>query len=141
MKNLFIVCLLCIGMTVLTIAANADDKAGFEAPEDEIMINFIKGNSKDDLGVAFNHSSHENYECVDCHHALRKTKVPTSCATCHNNFEPVPAKGYKSYFKAMHIKRNNDKRPSCVSCHIKEFGNDPSMTGCTASSCHPDGIK
>ena len=139
MKNLFIVCLLCMGMTVIAMAANAEEAP--EAPQDEIMINFIKGNSKDDLGVAFNHTSHENYECIDCHHDLKKSKVPTSCSTCHTDFSPVPTKGYKSYFKAMHKKRLNAKRPSCLSCHVKEFGNDPEMTGCTSSSCHPDGIK
>ncbi|SME93454.1 cytochrome c3 family protein [Desulfovibrio gilichinskyi] len=141
MKNLFIVCLICLGMTVLAIAANAGDKKAVEAPEGDLMINFIKGNSKSNIGVSFNHANHENYECVDCHHALKKTKVPTSCATCHTNFEPVPVKGYKSYFKAMHIKRNNTKRNSCLSCHVKEFGNDPKMTGCTASVCHPKGIR
>lgn len=139
MKKLFIMCLLCMGITIMAMGASAQEE--YTAPDDDLLINYIKGNSKKNLGVVFNHSSHENYECVDCHHNIKKAGKPTSCSTCHDNFEAMPTKGYKSYFKAMHFKRNNTRRPSCLSCHVKEFGNDKDMTGCVNSACHPEGIK
>ncbi len=128
-------------MGIMFVALGAGAKEEFTAPDDDLVINFIKGKSDRNLGVTFNHSSHSGYECSDCHHNMKKTGEPTSCATCHDNFEPVPTKGYKSYFKAMHYKRNNQKRPSCLGCHVREFGNDKEMTGCINSACHPEGIK
>ncbi len=139
MKKLLIMCLLSLGLMFVAIGAGAQEE--YTAPDDDLLINYIKGNSKRDLGVVFNHSSHENYECVDCHHNIKKAGKPTSCASCHDNFSAEPTKGYKSYFKAMHYKRNNERRPSCVSCHVKEFGQDKDMTGCVNSACHPEGIK
>ncbi|WP_319759809.1 cytochrome c3 family protein [Maridesulfovibrio sp.] len=139
MKKLLIACLCMMGIVFVAIGAGAQED--WTAPKDDLVINYIKGNSPKDHGVVFNHSSHESYECVDCHHKTKKTGEPTSCADCHNNFEPVPVKGYKSYFKAMHYKRKNLKRASCLGCHVKEFGNDKEMTGCVNSACHPEGIK
>ena len=139
MKNLFIVCLLCIGITVLALTAKATETP--EAPQDDLVINNIKGQSKRNISVMFNHSSHEDYDCVDCHHKTKKSDTPQSCTTCHKNFKTAPLKGYKSYFRAMHYKPSNKKRNSCLSCHVKEFGNDSEMTGCVNSVCHPKGIK
>ncbi|NDV24657.1 cytochrome c3 family protein [Desulfovibrio sp. JC022] len=137
MKKLLIACLCMMGIVFVAIGAGAQED--WTAPDDDLVIDFIK--PKKEIGVVFNHSSHENYECVDCHHNIKKSGEPTSCATCHDNFSAMPTKGYKSYFKAMHYKRNNTKRPSCLGCHVKEFGNDKEMTGCVNSACHPEGIK
>lgn len=137
MKKLLIACLCCMGIVFVAIGAGAKEE--WTAPDDDLVINFIKPDKG--IGVVFNHSSHENYECVDCHHNIKKSGEPTSCATCHDNYSAMPTKGYKSYFKAMHYKRNNVKRPSCLGCHVKEFGNDKEMTGCINSACHPEGIK
>lgn len=137
MKKLLIACLCLMGIVFVAIGAGAQED--WEAPDDDLVIDFIKPDKG--IGVVFNHSSHENYECIDCHHKMKKTGEPTSCADCHDNFSAMPTKGYKSYFKAMHYKRNNTKRPSCLGCHVKEFGNDKEMTGCINSACHPEGIK
>jgi len=142
MKNIYSVCLLFIAIMVGTgLAVNADE--AFEAPEDGLEINFIQGNSERDLSVEFNHSSHGDFDCSACHHKahqLKEGEQPRRCATCHTDFDVNANKGYKPYFKAMHmIKKNN--RASCVACHTKEFGNDADMTGCTASGCHSDGLN
>ncbi|WDP92011.1 MAG: cytochrome c3 family protein [Desulfobacter sp.] len=150
MKNKVFIFLAAALLTLgLSLAAQANDPepAEFEAPEDGLEINFIQGHSDRDLSVEFNHSSHESYECIDCHHRmgeLKGRKPPRSCAACHDNFSPDDLKGYKSYFKAMHKIRYapNAERPSCLHCHTNEFGaDDKDMTGCNASACHSDGIR
>jgi len=143
MKNICSVFLVFIAIMAGTgLAVTADQEATLEPPEDGLEINFIKGRSERDLAVGFNHSSHGNYKCSDCHHKTEKDKKvegPKSCASCHDNFDVNATNGYKVYFKAMH-KIKKASRPSCLSCHTKEFGNDPNMTGCTNSACHPGGL-
>ncbi len=156
MKNKLIVylfaALLTLGIGLVVQAQDTDSEAEdaeaieFEAPEDGLEINFIKGHSDQDHSVTFNHSSHD-FDCIDCHHKmaeLKGQKPPRSCATCHDNFSPDNLKGYKSYFKAMHKIRfaPNAPRQSCLHCHTNEFGtDDKNMTGCNASACHADGIR
>jgi hypothetical protein len=119
----------------------------FYAPEDELWINFIQGHSDKDLDVAFNHYSHEGYDCIECHHRMGELKgqaSPRSCSECHDNYSPDDLAGYTSYFKAMHKIRfaPNASRPSCLGCHTTEFGaEDKTMTGCANSACHPGGIR
>lgn len=150
MKNKAIIflatALITLGLS-LAVQASDPEPMEFEAPEDGLEINFIQGHSDQDHSVEFNHSSHESYECIDCHHRmdeLKGQKPPRSCASCHDNFSPDNLKGYKSYFKAMHKIRYapNAARPSCLHCHTNEFGtDDKDMTGCNASSCHSNGIR
>ena len=147
MKNKSIACLISalvfLGM-VLTAQAWAQEPESFDPPEDGLEINYLHG--KNDQSVEFNHSSHESFECADCHHRMNKgkeTQAPQSCAACHNNFNLDNMKGYKSYFKAMHKIRfaPAKDRPSCLACHTSEMGaQDKEMTGCSSSACHPNGI-
>lgn len=150
MKNkiyiLLTAALITLGMC-LNVQAENGMKNTFEPPEDDLEINYIKGHSSKNLSVTFNHSSHESFECIDCHHKMGELKdeiPPRSCATCHNNFSPDNLEDYKSYFKAMHqISFAPAKnRPSCLGCHTNEMGkDDKDMTGCNASACHSEGIR
>ncbi|MDY0374311.1 MAG: cytochrome c3 family protein [Desulfobacterium sp.] len=141
MKNLsagFLVFIAIMATTCLVVWAQGD----FEAPDDGLEINYIEGNSERDLSVMFNHSSHESYDCAECHHKMHQLKEgqpPRSCATCHTEFDINETRGYKPYFKAMHMIKES-YRPSCIACHTKEFGQDQDMTGCTNSACHSDGL-
>ncbi|MCT4535529.1 cytochrome c3 family protein [Halodesulfovibrio sp.] len=146
MKKICIICLLCFCATVTVSFA---EEVASEGPDD-IVINNVKGHSSRDLSVTFNHSSHEGYECSTCHHKwkspdakpkfsapVKVTKSPKGCVSCHNNTTLEKENKWRSYFRAMHKK---GVRPSCLSCHLEEFGEDKEMTGCYESACHPDGL-
>ncbi len=141
MKNISAVFLIFIAILAGTgLVAWAEGE--FEAPDDGLEINHIEGNSERDLSVMFNHSSHESYDCSECHHKMKLLKegeAPRSCATCHTGTDINETQGYKPYFKAMHMIKGTF-RPSCIACHTREFGNDPEMTGCATSACHPNGL-
>ena len=112
-----------------------------EAPEDGMAINYIKGRSERDLSVVFNHSSHADYACVDCHHTTKEGEEPVSCASdkrCHAKTGIDELRGFKSYFRTMHKK--DRRHPTCVGCHTELFKGDKDMTSCTRSACHPDGL-
>ena len=143
MKKIILVCLASLAVVM---GANAEEKEAFKAPADGLKIDFIKGNSQRDLFVEFNHSTHTEYECADCHHKMFQLKgesEPRSCVVCHDNVDVNASKGYRSYFKAMHKIRQAPRtpRPACVSCHTTKFGNSKEMTGCATSSCHPTGLN
>ena len=73
MKNLsagFLVFIAIMATTCLVVWAQGD----FEAPDDGLEINYIEGNSERDLSVMFNHSSHESYDCAECHHKMHQLK-------------------------------------------------------------------
>lgn len=137
---------LILGVYIAAQAADNEPQS-FDPPEDGLEINFIQGHSKEDHSVEFNHSSHEGFDCIDCHHKMDELKgqaPPRSCASCHDNFSPDDLKGWNSYFKAMHKIRfaPNADRPSCLNCHTNEFGaDDKEYTGCNSSACHPSGIR
>jgi len=137
MKKIFIMSLLCVCFTAMLAFAQAELKSVIDAPDDGLEINVIKGRSERNLGVVFNHSSHEGIDCFTCHHKNTVKNEPESCANCHTDTDPN-AQGPKSYFRAMHVK--NPERTSCLSCHREEFAGDKDMTGCTSSGCHPDGL-
>lgn len=146
MKKLCIICLLCL--CAIASVAFAEDVVT-EGPDD-IVINRIKGHSKRDLSVTFNHSSHEGYSCNTCHHKWkdpeakpkfsapeRATETPRDCVSCHKDTTLEKTNKWRSYFRAMHKK---GVRPSCLSCHLEEFEDDKDMTGCYESACHPEGL-
>jgi len=137
MKKIFIMSLLCVCATAVLAFAQQGMVASIDAPADDMEINFIAGNSERNLGVVFNHSSHESVDCFTCHHKNTVADTPEACSNCHNDKNPN-AQGDKSFFRAMHVK--NAERTSCLSCHQEEFTGDKSMTGCAASACHPEGL-
>lgn len=137
MKKVFIMCLLCVCCTAVLAFAQTTLEAAIDAPDDDLMINYIEGNSKRDLGVVFNHSSHDYIDCFTCHHQNEVADEPESCSNCHTDMSP-DAQGVKSYFRAMHVK--GAEQTSCISCHQEEFEGDKDLTGCANSYCHPTGL-
>ena len=139
-KKIVYPCLALVLFFVLTLPITASfAQKELEGPDD-IQIDFIEGNSKRDLAVTFNHSSHTGYDCQSCHHKWEEDsgKDPRSCSTCHTDFSIEKESGYKWYFRIMHEK--GLRYPTCVSCHIENFGDDQQMVGCSRSACHTDGI-
>ncbi len=137
MKKIFIMSLLCVCFVAALAFAQAELEATIDAPDDDLEINMIEGNSKRELGVNFNHSSHEGVDCFTCHHKNEVADEPESCANCHTDANPN-AQGPTSYFRAMHVK--SEGHASCLSCHVEEFSGDKELTGCVNSACHPDGL-
>lgn len=137
MKKKFIMSLLCVCFTAVLAFAQTQLVPTVDAPDDDLVINVIKGKSARDLGVTFNHSSHEGIDCFTCHHKNTVKDQPESCANCHTDTNP-DAQGPKSYFRAMHVK--SEGHVSCLSCHQEEFSGDKDMTGCATSACHPNGV-
>lgn len=138
MKKVFIMSLLCVCFTAVLAFAQAEMEPAIDAPDDDLEINVIQGHSERNLGVVFNHSSHEDINCFVCHHKNTEKDVPESCANCHTDTAP-DAQGPKSYFRAMHVK--GTKQTSCLACHQEEFEGDKDLTGCVNSSCHPNGLQ
>lgn len=106
-----------------------------DAPADGLKMEATK------QPVTFNHSTHGDYECKDCHHQWDGSSAIKKCsdAGCHDNFDRK-AKGPDSYYQAMHNRRVKDVQ-SCISCHGDVAGKDREMkrelTGCRKSACHP----
>ncbi|WP_316897582.1 cytochrome c3 family protein [Pseudodesulfovibrio indicus] len=137
MKKIFILSLLCVCLTAVLAFAQTALESAIDAPDDDLEINVIKGNSERDLGVVFNHSSHDSIDCFTCHHKNTVADQPESCANCHTDTAP-DAQGTKSFFRAMHLK--GAKQTTCLACHGEEFEGDKDLTGCTNSACHPTGL-
>ncbi|MBC16991.1 MAG: cytochrome C [Desulfovibrio sp.] len=137
MKKIFILSLLCVCFTAVLAFAQNELVASIDAPEDDLEINYIAGKSDCNLGVIFNHSSHEYIDCFTCHHKNEVADEPESCSNCHTDVNP-DAQGKLSYFRAMHVK--GAEQTSCLSCHLEEFEGDKDLTGCATSSCHPTGL-
>lgn len=133
MKKIFLV-----GFVLLISAFALTALAAPEVPQDGIKL-VRTGNEK--KAVVFNHSTHKDVKCVDCHHLVEGKEDYRPCATagCHDNFDQKD-KSVNSYYQAMH-KAKNPKHQSCVSCHTAAAGADKDkkkeLAGCAKSKCHP----
>ncbi|MDR2050834.1 MAG: cytochrome c3 family protein [Deltaproteobacteria bacterium] len=130
MKKVFFIGLLfLLGLFVMTAAAAP------EVPADGLKMDRVK------KVVVFNHSTHADLKCVDCHHPVNEVEDYRSCATagCHDNLDQKD-KSVNSYYQAFH-KAKGAKFETCVSCHTKAAGNDRDkkreLAGCAKSKCHP----
>ncbi len=93
--------------------------------------------------VVFNHSTHKDVACADCHHPVDGVESYKKCsdAGCHDDLKAK--KGTKSYYYVMHAKKGT-KYDTCVSCHVKVAAKKPDdkdykkkLTGCAkGSGCH-----
>ena len=84
-KIITILAVLALGIC-LSVQADNQETLSFDPPDDGLEINHIPGHSDRDLSVEFNHSSHENFSCQDCHHRMAELKgqsAPRSCAADH----------------------------------------------------------
>lgn len=132
MKKLLILGIFCM-MACLVLPALA---AQPDAPADGHKMN--KGGKKE---VIFNHSTHKEVNCVDCHHPVDGKEDYRPCSTegCHDNLDPKD-KSINSYYQAMH-KKKDPKFQTCVICHEKTAGDDKAkkkeLAACAKSKCHP----
>lgn len=132
MKKLLAAGLFCLTAALVLPAFAAQP----EAPAGPITMS--KSGKKE---VVFNHSTHADIACVDCHHPVDGKEDFRACGTagCHD-ITGTKEKGVHSYNMAMHKKKDN-KFQTCVSCHEKTAGADKEkkkeLAGCAKSKCHP----
>ncbi len=132
MKKLLILGIFCITAALVLPALAAQP----EAPADGIKMN--KTGKKE---VTFNHSTHKEVKCGECHHPVdgKEDYRPCSTAGCHDNLDKAD-KSVHSYYQIMH-KTKDAKHQTCISCHAAKAGDDKEkkkeLTGCAKSKCHP----
>ena len=132
MRKLFTLGVFCILAAFVLPALAAQP----EAPADG-----LKMQKSEKKVVVFNHSTHKDMKCVDCHHPVDGKEDYRPCATagCHDVMGQKD-KSVKSYYQAMH-KAKDPKHASCVSCHTEKAGADKEkkkeLVGCAKSKCHP----
>lgn len=91
--------------------------------------------------VVFNHTTHKDVTCVQCHHPVDGKEDFRKCNTsgCHDNMDRKD-KSERGYYQAMHGK-TSDKIKSCVACHTEVAAAKPDLkkelTACKGSKCHP----
>lgn len=91
--------------------------------------------------VVFNHSTHKELKCVQCHHLVGGKEEFRKCATagCHDSMDRKD-KSERGYYQAMHGKTEKDIK-SCVACHTEVAAAKPDLkkelTACKGSKCHP----
>lgn len=91
--------------------------------------------------VVFNHTTHKEVKCGECHHPVKGVENFQKCATagCHDNMDRKD-KSERGYYQAMHGKDSKTVK-SCVACHIEVVAAKPDlkkdMTACKGSKCHP----
>lgn len=92
--------------------------------------------------VVFNHTSHKDVTCVQCHHPVQGKEEFRKCATagCHDSMDRKD-KSERGYYQAMHGKYDGQGVKSCVACHAEVAAAKPDMkkelTACKQSKCHP----
>ncbi|NJB68209.1 hypothetical protein GGQ74_001882 [Desulfobaculum xiamenense] len=133
MKKILSLCVVCFAVACFCAlpVLNAAD-----APADGLKM------AKTAKAVVFNHGTHKDAKCQDCHHKWDGASAIKKCsdAGCHDNFDKK-AKDASSYYQAMHAKKVK-AADSCISCHLKAAGSDKDkkkqLTGCKKSACHPE---
>ncbi len=90
--------------------------------------------------VVFNHSTHADIKCVECHHPVNGKEDYRACSTagCHDKLDQKD-KSINAYYQVIH-KAKGAKFETCISCHNKVAGTDKDkkkeLTGCAKSKCH-----
>lgn len=123
--SLFAVSLLVAGSALV---GNAADAA--KAPKKAIELKH--GTSKR-MHVMFNHTTHKDIACEQCHHDSPAPDKPYASCTdndCHATPGPRE-RDTMSMFVAYHAK---DTDRSCYGCHKKMAAQHPEFTGCRP--CH-----
>ena len=110
------------------LAADAGDAA--KAPKKAIELKH--GTSKR-MHVMFNHTTHKDVACDQCHHDTPDPKKPfVSCTNADCHATPGPReRDTMSMFVAYHAK---DTDRSCYGCHKKLAAENPQFSGCRP--CH-----
>jgi len=91
--------------------------------------------------VTFNHSSHKDIKCGECHHVVEGKENYGKCGNegCHDSLDRKD-KSVKGYYRTMHEK-SGTKFATCASCHAQTAEKFPDkkkeLTACKGSKCHP----
>jgi hypothetical protein len=126
--------LVLAGLILVCGAATA--MAGeFEIPESVVMSpNKFEGYTPKKADVTFNHVSHMDYACQDCHHTAYDTWTIQSCSSagCHDDI--ATRSGVNSVYRTFHTTQDTTK--SCVGCHLalKKEGTADAPVVC--NDCH-----
>jgi DNA-directed RNA polymerase subunit RPC12/RpoP len=120
--------LLILGSAAAAIGAN------FEIPESVTMSpKRFEGYTPKKGEVTFNHVSHMQIACQDCHHTVADTFTIQSCMSegCHDNV--ADRTQVSSVYRTFHTTKDTTK--SCVGCHreLKKTGSDAPLA---CNSCH-----
>ncbi len=132
MKKTLLVCMLT---AALVCAYALPNLIAADAPADGLKMD------KTPKPVVFNHSTHKDDKCTDCHHSAEDAANPKKCSSagCHDVMGKED-KSEKSYYQAMH-KMTATKVKSCLACHKEKAGADvekkKALTACAKSKCHP----
>lgn len=130
MKKLF---LSCLSFLVLAVAVSAP-AAQPKTPADGLKM------EKGKQPVVFNHSTHKDVKCGECHHPVngKENYQPCGSSGCHDSMDRKD-KSARGYYHAFHSK--NLKFMNCMTCHQEVAAKQPEkkkeMTACKASKCHP----
>ena len=133
-KSIIILALIAVAAFAVTAFAEQP-----QVPADGLKMEKTKNN------VIFNHTSHKDIKCIECHHPVDGKENFQKCsdAGCHDILDQKD-KSVNSYYQAMHKAKDN-KHQSCISCHKEKAGDDKDkkkeMLACKGSKCHPAAEK
>lgn len=123
-----------VGLMVLGTAVTAMSGT-FEIPESVLMSpKQFEGYTPKKGDVTFNHASHMDIACQQCHHTVADSFTIQSCMSegCHDNIKDRSETF--SVYRTFHTTQENKK--SCVGCHreLKRQGASDAPLAC--NSCH-----
>nr|P38554.1 RecName: Full=Cytochrome c3, 26 kDa [Desulfomicrobium norvegicum]AAB30388.1 octaheme cytochrome c3 [Desulfovibrio desulfuricans, Norway, Peptide, 111 aa] [Desulfovibrio desulfuricans]1CZJ_A Chain A, Cytochrome C3 [Desulfomicrobium norvegicum] len=107
----------------------------FEIPESVTMSpKQFEGYTPKKGDVTFNHASHMDIACQQCHHTVPDTYTIESCMTegCHDNIKERTE--ISSVYRTFHTTKDSEK--SCVGCHRELKRQGPSDAPLACNSCH-----
>lgn len=132
MKRVMVLAMAAVLCVAFAMVAYAVD-----APSEPVKMEATK------KPVMFNHATHTDYKCEECHHPVNGKENYQKCSTagCHSAAKADKKKA-GSYYKIVHNKKPGKKSgiATCVSCHKEVAGKDKAkkkaLTGCKKSKCH-----
>lgn len=126
--------LLLTACSILVLAVAAPATAGQpKTPADGLKM------AKGKQPVVFNHSTHKDIKCGECHHPVngKESYLPCGSSGCHDSMDRKD-KSPRGYYHAIHSK--NLKFMNCMTCHQSVAAKQPEkkkeMTSCKGSKCH-----
>nr|AAB82308.1 procytochrome c3 precursor [Desulfovibrio desulfuricans] len=123
-----------VGLMILGSATIALSET-FEIPESVTMSpKQFEGYTPKKGDVTFNHASHMDIACQQCHHTVPDTYTIESCMTegCHDNIKERTE--ISSVYRTFHTTKDSEK--SCVGCHRELKRQGPSDAPLACNSCH-----
>jgi hypothetical protein len=122
------------GFVIMVYALSAVAEV-VEIPESVTMsASGFEGYTPKKKDVLFNHASHMEIACQDCHHMVADTYTIEGCMIegCHDDV--VNRAEASSIYRAFHTTRDTEK--SCVGCHRELRRNGEGDAPLTCNGCH-----